>query len=95
VPSQAQRRSFDHPAPGLIAALISFTALPSAGLFCGSYKQHFLFCDLPSEFGHAGQPRTPLRLLPELLRNALASLAPHATAEGVFAKVAPRWAPIP
>ena len=26
-------------------------------------------------FGHAGQPRTPLRLLPELLRNALASLA--------------------
>jgi hypothetical protein len=34
-------------------------------------------------------------LLPELLRNASASLVPHATAEGVFAKVAPRWAPIP
>lgn len=32
-PAQAHRHFFEHAAPGLIAALISFLALPSAGLF--------------------------------------------------------------
>jgi len=75
----------------MITALIAFTALPSAGLFCGRHGRRFLLFYLPPEFGHASQPRTPPPLLPELLRHAIASLASHATAEGVFAKVAPRF----
>lgn len=61
--AQAHRHSVDHPAPGLIAALIHLLALPSAGLICGSRRRRF-----PAELG----PHDPLLKSHTRLRSQLA-----------------------